>query len=240
MERKGWSATRNQPIRPVEVQKDVRVFGRNAPVRRKYRLGTALLVMGTVLATLAAPSSAMKGHVEVAVPVGFFYGTFDESPNIQMVVGGPAEAFCDDYPDNPFFGQPGSTTARIFEMKDGAVDFRIFDKDQPIYLYESDIAETGDAPVWIATLCDEYFSSGAITEPLASGNGILKVHDQVDANGNVDVFNGVNGWAYGEDGTRYKVTASADFDVVNGELVGDPADFVSFEMKVLPPRPGGH
>lgn len=214
----------------------MRTTGRLASSKMTRKLGIALLATWTALATFAAPTSAMKGHVDVPVPVGFFYGTFDQSPNIQLLVGGPAEDFCEEYPDNPFYGAPGTATARIFEMKDGAVDFRIFDKDQPIYLYETEI---GDAPTWIAGLCDEYFASGATPEPFASGVGILKVHDQVDANGDVDVFNSVNGWAHGPDGTRYKVGASADFEVIGGELIGDPAEFVKFDMKVLPPRRGG-
>ncbi len=201
---------------------------------QKRKFGTALLAVAAALATFAAPSSAeTRGHVAQEIGVGYFYGTFGQSPNIQLLVGGAVEEFCDEYPDDPFSGEPGTTTARIFERKNGSVDIRVFDKNQPIYLYETDVE---GAPVWLEQVCDEYFLTEATPEPFATGTGILRAHLAIDPEGVVDVFNAVHGWATGPDGTRYKVDASADLVVVDGVPVGNPEDFVAFEMKVLPPR----
>ena len=205
---------------------------RNRSQKRKF--GTALVVVATALAALVAPSNAMpKGHVEQEIGVGYFYGTFNQSPNIQLIVGGAVEEFCDVSPDDPFNGEPGTTTARIFERRDGSVDIRVFDKNQPIHLYETDVE---GAPVWIEEVCAEYVETGTTLEPLASGTGILRAHVAIDTAGVIDVFNAVHGWATGPDGTRYKVDASADLVVVDGVPVGNPEDFVAFEMKVFPPR----
>lgn len=198
------------------------------------KLGVALVAVAIALATLAAPSSAKtKGHVEQEIGVGYFYSTFDQSPNTQLIVGGAAEEFCESSPDDPFNGEPGTTTARIFERRNGSVDIRVFDKTQPIFLYETVLSE---APLWIAQVCDDYIESGVAPEPLAIGTGILRAHIAIGTDGVVDVFNAVHGWANGPDGTRYKVDASADLVVVGGDPVGNPEDFVSLRLKVFPPR----
>lgn len=181
-----------------------------------------------LLVGVAVPAGAdPKGYIEAELGVGYFYGTFDQSPNVVLLVGGTAEEFCDDNPDDPFSGEPGVAPHRLFPRTDGSLDIKANDKDQPIYLYES---EFGDVPPWIAAVCDDYFDDGSAPEPFAEGTADLKVRISVISDDLVDVFNSVNGKATGSDGTEYKVRAWADLIVENGVPVGNPADFVGFEM----------
>ncbi|MGB7448194.1 MAG: hypothetical protein WA892_03610 [Ornithinimicrobium sp.] len=204
-----------------------------APKRRTVTRGVsaaAAAVVSTVL--IAAPAHAgSRGYSEEEVGVGFFYGTFDEDPNLTLLVGGRAEDFCLDNPEDPFNAEPGSARARMFERGNGVVKEKINDKGQPIYLYETE----GDGPSFIEEFCDVYFDEDPATtvpEPVASGSANLKVRNRISGS-TVDVFNSVRGFLEATDGTEYKVRASADLVVEDGVPVGDPADFVSFRLKEI-------
>jgi hypothetical protein len=189
------------------------------------------LVIAATAAGVALPTPARaepQGYIEQESPLGYFYGTFDEDPNIVLLVGGTAEEFCLDDPD-PFVAEPGITTERVFVRNDGQVDVKVNDKDQPIHLYES----TGEAPDLIAQTCEALFDGDPTTtpvEPFASGTADLKVRVSVISDDLVDVFNSVNGTATANDGSEYKVRASADLIVEKGVPQGDPAEFVSLTL----------
>ena len=51
--------------------------------------------------------------------------------------------------------------------------------------------------------------------------------------GFVDTFNSVNGTVATDDGTTYKVQASADFVLGPMGPVGDPAEFVDFRLQEI-------
>jgi hypothetical protein len=186
-------------------------------------LAACLLLAGSATAAVAEP----QGYIEGELGVGYFYGTFNEDPDVVLLVGGTAEEFCLANPDNPFNAEPGVAPLRTFLRPDGSVDLKVNAKDQPIYLYYS---EVGDAPIWITQVCEDYFASGAAPQPFASGTADLKVRISVVSDDLVDVFNSVNGTATGTDGTEYKVLASADLVVENGVPQGDPTDFVDFQL----------
>lgn len=189
------------------------------------KLTAVLLATAAVALGVSSPANAdPQGYIPVPFGVGFFYGTFDESPNLQLVVGGTAEDFCAANPDDPFGGaEPGVAPGRIYLRDDGSVDIKVNDKHQPVHIYSTDI---GDAPVWINAVC-----AGDIEADLfASGTADLKVRISVISEDLVDVFNSVNGKVTGTDGTEYKVRAWADLVVENGMPVGDPSDFVGFEL----------
>lgn len=189
------------------------------------------LVIAAMVGGMSPPNTAYaepRGFIEQEVALGYFYGTVDDDPNIVLLVGGTAEEFCLDDPD-PFVGEPGVTTERVFIRYDGQVDVKVNDKEQPIYLYES----TGEAPDLIAATCEALFDGDATTtpvEPFASGTANLKVRVGVISDDLVDVFNSVNGTATGVDGTEYKARASADLIIENDVPQGDPAEFVSFTL----------
>lgn len=191
---------------------------------------TLLLAVMALLASSQSAGAEPQGYIEDQLGVGFFYGTFDQSPNIALLVGGTAEDFCEANPEDPFGGEPGIAPLRVFLRPDGAVDLKVDDKDQPIHLYTIDF---DGAPPWIEQVCADYFDGGPAPEPFASGTADLKVRTSVVSEDYVDVFNSVNGKATGIDGTEYKVRAWADLVVENGAPVGDPADFVGFELNEI-------
>ena len=178
------------------------------------------LLMVVALIGTAVPAAA-KGFEEGDFEYGFFYGTFNEDPNIALFAGGPIEEFCTT--------DPGTARERVFLRNDGSVDIKVNEKDQPIYLYET---EFNDIPEWLGAICPGIVSGGAAPSPFASGEADLKVRMSI-AGPVIDFFNSVNGKATGLDGTEYKVWGSADFVVVNGELQGDPAEFVDFALKEI-------
>lgn len=192
------------------------------------RILTTLLAMGSVLVVLVNPAGAdPQGYIEGQTGVGYFYGTFGQSPNVILLTGGTAEEFCEDNPEDPFNAEPGIAPLRTFLRNDGSVDLRVNDKDQPINLYYN---EFDDGPIWIEQVCADLIDGLPAPVPFASGTADLKVRISVVTDDLVDVFNSVNGKATGTDGTEYKVRASADLVVENGVPIGDPADFVDFEL----------
>lgn len=190
-----------------------------------------LLTMAAVLAAVIGAGGSAgadpQGFVEAELGVGFFYGTLDENPNVVLVVGGTAEDFCAADPDDPFNAEPGSAPLRLFVRSDGSVDLKVNDKDQPIHLYHTDF---GGAPPWIGQVCADLADGGPAPAPFASGVADLKVRVSVLSETTVDVFNSINGTATGADGQQYKVRAWADLMVENGVPVGDPSEFLGFQL----------
>jgi hypothetical protein len=193
----------------------------------------AVVAAAAAFGSMVAPTAVHaepQGYLQDEVGVGFVYGTFDESPNITLLVGGTVQDFCEDYPDDPFFAEPGSASLRVFLRNSGAVDLKMNAKNQPIYLYShSDPV----GPEWIEGVCADLFDEDPATtvpEPFASGTADLKVRISIITEDLVDVFNSVNGKATASNGTEYKVQASADLVVENGVPVGDPMDFVSLVL----------
>jgi len=195
--------------------------------RIKTMIGGALAtaaIFGSVLGPATAHAEP-QGYIQDVFPVGLFYGTFDEGPNLTLLVGGTVEEFCLSFPDDP-----GAAPMRVFFRNSGTVDLRVNDKDQPIYLYEQTV---GDAFDWIDSVCPDVLDEDPDTvapAPNAIGTADLKVRISIISDDLVDVFNSVNGELAASDGAEYRVRASADLIVGPFGPVGDPADFVSFEL----------
>ncbi len=202
----------------------------NISDRRICSIGATAAFAACAMLAPATAHAEPQGFLPVETGVGYFYGTFDQSPNIQLLVGGTAEDFCLANPDDPFNAEPGFAPLRVFLRNDGSVDLKVDDKGQPIHLYEqTDLV----GPEWIESVCADLFDGDpgtAVPEPFASGTADLKVRVSVVSDDLVDVFNSVNGTATSTDGTEYKVLAAADLVVENGVPVGDPADFVSLKL----------
>jgi hypothetical protein len=180
---------------------------------------TAALI-GSVLGPATAHAEP-QGYIQDVFPVGLVYGTFFEeegATNFTLLAGGTVEEFCP--------ADPGTAPVRVFFRNDGTVDLKVNDKDQPIYLYEQTV---GDSMDWINEVCD----AGDSVAPYAIGTADLKVRISIISDDLVDVFNSVNGELVASDGTEYRVRASADLIVGPFGPEGDPADFVSFELKKI-------
>lgn len=174
----------------------------------------------TLIAAVAAPASASaQGFIEDELEYGFFYGTFDQTPNVALFAGGPIEEFCSD--------DPGTAPLRVFPRNDGTVDLKVNDKNQPIYLYNTDF---NDIPTWLGAICPGIVGGAAPPVPFATGNADLKVRLTVLSVDLLEIFNSVNGKAVGTNGMEYKVRGSADLVVEAGVPVGDPRDFVGFKL----------
>ncbi|MDH3958797.1 MAG: hypothetical protein OEU98_04925 [Actinomycetota bacterium] len=191
---------------------------RNRPhIRTLAIAGAAALALGLT----AGASASAKGFIEDELEYGYFYGTFDQTPNVVLSAGGEIQEFCGDP------GEPGSAPMRVFPRKDLSVDLRVNAKDQPINLYYTDAA---GAPEWLEAICPGIAAGGAPPDPFATGDADLKVRTTVVSADLVEVFNSVNGKARGTDGTEYKVRATADLVVEDGMPVGDPRDFIGFTL----------
>lgn len=183
--------------------------------KRLIAIFTVMLMVG-----VAAPASAdPQGFIEDEFEYGFFYGTFDQSPNVALFAGGRIEEFC--------FGDPGTAPLRVFLRNDGTVDLKVNDKDQPIFLYDT---EFNDIPTWLGAICPGIAGGDTPPEPFATGDADLKVRITVVSDDLLEIFNSVNGKATGTDGTEYKVRGTADLIVENGVPLGDPREFVGFKL----------
>ncbi len=190
------------------------------------KLTTALAIVALTLVTFGGQASASpNGFIESTEGVGYFYGTFNQSPNIVLLAGGDVQQFCDSYP-----GDPGTAPGRVFLRSGGVVDIKVNDKNQPIYLYKVDF---DGAPEWLESVCGAYFNGHPLPAAFASGTADLKVRVTVISENYVDVFNSINGKATGTDGSRYKVRATADLVIENGMPVGNPEDFVGFKLQKI-------
>jgi hypothetical protein len=120
------------------------------------------------------------------------------------------ESFCD--------GDPGTAPLRVFERNDGSVDLMVDARNQPFWVYHSDI----DPPVLVEQVC-----TGQIAPPevFATGTANLKVRISILPGGVLEVRNSVNGKATADDGTQWKVRTWADLTVINGVPQGNPAEF---------------
>ncbi len=185
--------------------------------------GAATLALGLGAAPSQAAAQAgasAQGFIETELDYGFFYGTFDQTPNVALFAGGDIGASC--------AGDPGTAPLRVFERTDGAVDLKVNAKDQPIYLYYT---EFNDIPTWLGEICPGILEDGEEPPtPFAMGAADLKVRISVVSDDRQEIFNSVNGMATGTDGTEYKVRGTADLVVENGVPVGDPRDFVGFTL----------
>ena len=192
----------------------------------RLAVGAAAVCVSAGLSSGAA-SADPGGFVSDELEYGFFYGTFDENPNIALFAGGTFEEFCTSDPD----GGPGTAPLRVFPRRDGTTDLKVNAKDQSIYLYET---EFNDIPEWLGSACASIIGGGeAPPEPFAAGEADLKVRITVVSADRAEVFNSVNGKATGTDGTEYKVRGSADLSVEGGIPVGDPRDFVDFTLREI-------
>lgn len=189
-----------------------------------WRLTAAVVALGLAMVSPVSPAGAdPKGHEEITIGVGFFYGTFNQSPNIALLAGGNVQQFCEAGPE----GDPGLAQARLFLRSDGSVDVKANGKNQPIYLYYIDF---NDIFEWLDDVCP---SGDPFAEPFASGTARLKVRTSVISENYVEVFNSVNGKATGTDGSSYKVRASADLVIQDGVPLGNPQDFVGFKLQKI-------
>lgn len=187
------------------------------------RLIAGVVVM--LMVGVAAPASAdPQGYVEGEFEYGFFYATFDQTPNVALFAGGTFEEFC--------ITDPGTAPLRVFSRNDGTVDLKVNDKDQPIYLYyKTDFGDDIDPiPTSLEAVCPGIADGDAPPEPFATGTADLKVRISVISDDLLEIFNSVNGKATGIDGTEYKVRGTADLIVENGAPVGEPRDFVGFKL----------
>ena len=185
--------------------------------------GVTVLAVGMVGAPSQAKSEASagaQGFIADDFDYGFFYGTFDQTPNVALFAGGEIGEFC--------YGDPGTAPLRVFPRNDGTVDLKVNDKDQQIYLYST---EFNDIPTWLGAICPGIVGDGDVPPvPFATGDADLKVRITVVSDDRQEIFNSVNGKATGTDGTEYKVRGTADLVVEGGIPVGDPRDFVGFKL----------
>lgn len=189
--------------------------------RIKQLAALAFAIGGVAAATPTAVDAT--GFIPDTLEYGFFYGTFDQSPNIALFAGGTIEEFCASPPDSG----PSDAPLRVFLRDDGTVDLKTNAKGQKIYLYETTY---NDIPIWLDEVCPAIGGGAPAPMWFAEGEADLKVRITDLANGTVEVFNSVNGKATGNDGTEYKVKASADLVVVDDVPQGDPREFVDFEL----------
>ena len=199
------------------------------PRRRTWwrQLATALLLLAMASVGLVTNAAADGSRwSEEPFEVGFFYGTFGESPNTFLLVGGTVEEFCEAGPE----GGPGTATAKVRERKDGTVRVKVKSRNQPMYLYEADIE---GIPPWLGQVCPVYFAEGTAPKPVASGSGFLKVRDTIVSPDRIEVFNKVRGHVSAPDGTTYRVKGSADFVLENEIPTTNPEDFVTFSMREI-------
>lgn len=180
---------------------------------------TFSLVLALLIGAAAPASAGPQGFVEDEFEYGFFYGTFDQTPNIALFAGGRIEEFC--------FDDPGTAPLRVFFRNDGTVDLKVNDKGQPIFLYET---EFSDIPTWLDAICPGIATGDSAPEPFSMGTADLKVRISILSPDVIEVFNSVNGKATGTDGTEYKVRGTADLVVENGVPLGDPREFVGFKL----------
>jgi hypothetical protein len=171
---------------------------------------------------VAAPATAdSKGFIEAELNYGYFYGTFNQTPNVAVFAGGRIEEFCIGD------GEPGTAPLRVFLRNDGTVDLKVNDKDQPIYLYHTG---SNDIMDWLGEICGGFIE---VPVPFATGEADLKVRITEVSKGFAEIFNSVNGKATGTDGTEYKVRGTADFIVEGGPPLGLPEDFIDLKVKKI-------
>jgi hypothetical protein len=182
----------------------------------RLMVGVTLMLM---LAVAAPARASAQGFIKDELEYGYFYGTFDQTPNVALFAGGPIEDAC--------FGEEGRASLRVFPRSDGTVDLKVNDKHQPIYLYDTTF---NDIPEWLGEVCPGIVEGAEPPTPFATGEADLKVRVSVISDDYVEVFNSVNGIATGTDGTVYKVRGTADLVLQDGAPVGDPRDFVGFTL----------
>ena len=192
--------------------------------RNTKTIGGALVAAGLVASVLSPATADAKprGFVQEEFSVGLVYGTFNDGPNLTLLVGGAVEEFCP--------GDPGTAPMRVFVRADGTEVRKVNDRHQPIFLYEQSVGDSFD---WIDDVCENLDDDTETVEPYATGTAHLIVRESETPDGVVDIFNSVNGRLVASDDTNYRVRASADFILGLQGPVGDPADFVSLRLKKI-------
>jgi hypothetical protein len=182
----------------------------------RSKMSLLVIVLAVIVPSAAPAWAQLRGFVEDEFQYGFFYTNFDVG--VSVFAGGPVESFCE--------GEPGSAPLRVFERKDGSVDLKVDAKNEPIWVYQSDI----DPPVLVEQVC-----TGQITPPqaFAIGTANLKVRISILTDGTEEIFNGVNGKATAADGSWWRISTWADFSVIDGELQGDPAEFQGVSIRQI-------
>ena len=141
----------------------------NTLTRRRGVIGAAVATLA-IVAGLATPATVRAdGHGTAEEgPVGFFYATFGQDPELALLAGGTIEEFCIDNPSDPFNAQPGTGLIRVKERKDGSIVVRGGARALPIHLYE----HQGEiSPGGIGGICADFFDDDPTTvvpEPIAS------------------------------------------------------------------------
>lgn len=192
-------------------------------IRRTIAAGVTicLVLAGSVTAAVATP----QGYDEQDHPAGRFYGNFELG--VLLFTGSGVEDICNGAPE-PL------VPARVFQRNDGSVDLKVNAREMPIVLYYSELG----APEFIEQTCQALFDEDPATvpvQPFASGTAMLKERISSSPEGVDEIFNGVNGFATGPDGTMWKVRTWADFIVDNGVLIGDPAEFQGLSIHQVGP-----
>ncbi len=189
---------------------------------------TACLLL---LAMTAAAASADPGRSpdEIDHPAGRFYGNFDL--DILLFAAGTAEDICT--------GEPEPTVrARVQERADGTTMLWARSDDVPFVLYRADVG----APEFIEQTCGALLDGDPATvpvQPFAAGVGRFRERSVTSPDGVVAITNSVSGLASSPDGTTWTVRTWADFDLVDGMPVGDPAEFQGLAIRQVQRR-GDH
>lgn len=150
----------------------------------------------------------------------FFYGDAEEE--VQLFAGATAEDFCNDI-------QP-TATSRVSTRDDGSVEIVVEEVTWQIYLYDSPLG----GPELIDATCEALFDDDPDTVPLqpyATGQGLVRARNVVAPDGSVHVVNSTQGSASAPDGTTWRVSGSADLQIVDGIPQGDPAEFQGLRVE---------
>ncbi len=186
---------------------------------------TALIAAPTVATATASSEGAPQGYDEQDHEAVRFYGSFEK--DILLFTGLEPEALC--------HGEPEPTvSARVFTRQDGSVDLKVNAREMPILLYHSPLG----APEFIDETCGLLFDGDPLTEPaepFATGTANFKERIRVAPDGGEAHSNGVNGFATDTDGTTWKIRTWADFSIVDGMLIGDPAEFQGLTIHQVGP-----
>lgn len=182
-------------------------------------LAVCLLLAWTTAAALAAP----PGYHEQNHDAGRFYANFEQ--DVLLYTGDGVESICTGAPEP-------TVPARVFHRKDGTVQLKVNAREMSIVLYRSPLG----APEFIEETCTALFDNDPATvpvQPFATGTANFKERITISPDGVEDHVNGVNGFATGTDGTKWKIRTWADFVIDNGVLIGDPAEFQGLAIRQI-------
>jgi len=157
-------------------------------------------------------------------PAGYFYGSQD-SP-YTVTTGNPIDAVCAD--------TPPQTIGTATRNEDGTWTSRIPGWDYlPVFVYEN---PTDDFMETFPTLCPPIVEGEPGPEPIAMGWVRLTARvtkstpfwSFIGPQPEGHYVNSISGWAWDDDGTRYKIRARADYIVAED----GPPDFDELSLNV--------